>query len=81
VGNNAEPKFGLWHPEPNSLLETLVVNEHNFELQRFHLGNSSDDDFIEASLGGVDYSYRLYKKTIPNCKFIKVQFQIKILKK
>ncbi len=57
------------------------MNEHNFELQRFHLGNSSDDDFIEASLGGVDYSYRLYKKTIPNCKFIKVQFQIKILKK
>jgi len=33
--------------------------------------NSNDDDFIEASLGGMGYSCRLYKKTIANCKFIK----------
>jgi hypothetical protein len=30
------------------------------------LNNSNDDDFIEAGLGGMGYSCRLYKKTIPN---------------
>jgi hypothetical protein len=37
--------------------------------------NSSDNDFIEASLGGMGYSCRLYKKSIPNCKFIRGRFQ------
>jgi hypothetical protein len=38
--------------------------------------NFSDNDFIGACLGGMGYSCRLYKKTIPNCKFIRGQFQI-----
>jgi hypothetical protein len=42
---------------------------------------SSDDDFIEAGLDGMVYSRRLYKKTIPNCKFIRGQFQIEFFKK
>jgi len=28
----------------------------------------SDDDFIRDGLGGMGYSCKLYKKTIPNCK-------------
>jgi hypothetical protein len=36
---------------------------------------SNDDDFIKAGLGGMGYSCRLYKKTIPNCKFIICWFQ------
>jgi hypothetical protein len=36
---------------------------------------SNDDDFIKASLGGMGYSHRSHKETIPNCKFIKGQFQ------
>jgi hypothetical protein len=40
--------------------------------------NFSDDDFIGAGLGGMAYSCRLYKKTIPNCKFIKSWFQTRI---
>jgi hypothetical protein len=37
---------------------------------------SSDNDFIRDGLGGMGYSRKSYKKTIPNCKFIKGQFQI-----
>ncbi len=33
--------------------------------------NSNDNDFIRANLGGM-----CYKKTIPNCKFIRGRFQI-----
>jgi len=43
--------------------------------------NSSDNDFIEASLGGMGYSHRSYKKSIPNCKFIRGWFQTIIIKK
>jgi len=32
------------------------------------------DYFIGAGLGGMGYSCRLYKKTIPSCKFIRGQF-------
>jgi hypothetical protein len=60
VGNNAKPKFGLWHPEPNSLLETLVVNEHNSELQRFHLGNLFYD------FGNLSWEASYYHLTLPN---------------
>jgi hypothetical protein len=42
------------------------------------LWNSSDDDFIGASLGGIGYNRRLYKNTIPNYKFIRSWFQIEI---
>jgi hypothetical protein len=35
----------------------------------------SDNDFIEAGLSGMGYSRRSYKKTIPNCKFIRGLFQ------
>ncbi len=34
------------------------------------ISNSNDDDFIRVGLGGMGYSCRLYKKTIPNCGFI-----------
>jgi hypothetical protein len=37
--------------------------------------NSSDDDFIGGGLGGMGYSHRSYKKTIPNYKFNRGQFQ------
>jgi hypothetical protein len=48
---------------------------------RFKLGSSnSNDDFIITSLGKMDYSHWLYKKTIPNYKFIRGQLQIGILK-
>jgi hypothetical protein len=37
--------------------------------------NSNDDDLIGASLGGMGYNGRSYKKIIPNYKFIKGRFQ------
>jgi hypothetical protein len=40
--------------------------------------NYNDNNFIRVSLGGMGYSRRSYKKTIPNYKFIKSQFQTKI---
>jgi hypothetical protein len=40
-----------------------------------------DNDFIRAGLGGMGYCRRLYKKTIPSCKFIRGQFQTRIFKK
>jgi len=43
--------------------------------------NSSHDDFIEASLGGMGYNHRSYKKTISNCEFIRGQFQTRIFNK
>ncbi len=43
--------------------------------------NYSDDDFVRVGLGGVGYSRRLYKKTGPDCKFIRGRFQIGIFKK
>jgi hypothetical protein len=43
--------------------------------------NFSEDDFIGVGLGEMGYSRRLYKKTIPNSKFIRGQFQTKIFKK
>ncbi len=43
--------------------------------------NFSDNDFIRAGLGGMGYSRRLYKKTIPNYKFSKGLFQTRIKKK
>jgi hypothetical protein len=42
---------------------------------------SNDDDFIGASIGGLGYNHRSYKKTIPKWKFIKGQFQTGIFKK
>jgi hypothetical protein len=42
--------------------------------------NFSDDDFIGVGLARMGYSCRLYKKTIPNCKFIKVDFKLEFLK-
>ncbi len=42
--------------------------------------NSNDNDFIRVGLGGMGYSCRSYKKTIPNCKFIRGQFQIGIFR-
>jgi hypothetical protein len=42
---------------------------------------SNDDDFIKVGLGGMGYNHRSYQKTIPNCKFIRGQFQTRILKK
>jgi hypothetical protein len=36
---------------------------------------------IGAGLGGMGYSHRSHKKTIPNYKFIRGQFQIKISNK
>jgi hypothetical protein len=36
---------------------------------------SSDDEFIGASIGGMGYSRKSYKKTILNYKFIIGQFQ------
>ncbi len=53
---------------------------HHLNGKNFNI-NSNDDDFIEASLGGMGYNCRLYKKTIPNYKFIRGQFQIIIKKK
>jgi hypothetical protein len=42
---------------------------------------SDDNDFIRAGLGGMGYNHsRLYKKTIPSCKFIRGQFQTKFFK-
>jgi len=41
--------------------------------------NSNDNDFIETSLGGMRYSFRSYKKTIPNYKFIRDRFQAGML--
>jgi hypothetical protein len=43
--------------------------------------NYSDNDFIIDELGGMGYSHRVYKKTVPSCKFIRGQFQIGIIKK
>ncbi len=43
--------------------------------------NSNDNDFIGVGLGGMGYSRRSYKKTIPNYKFIRGQFQIKYFNK
>jgi hypothetical protein len=43
--------------------------------------NSSDDDFIGAGLDGIGYSHRLYKKIIPNYKFIRNWFQTGMFKK
>ncbi len=37
--------------------------------------NSNDNEIIKVDLDGMGYSHRLYKKTIPNNKFIKGQFQ------
>jgi hypothetical protein len=45
------------------------------------LTNSSDDDFIGPSLGEITYSLRSYKKTIPNCEFIKGRFQTNLFLK
>jgi hypothetical protein len=45
------------------------------------LWNSSDADFIGVGLGGMGYNDRLYKKTIPNYKFIRGSFQTKFLLK
>jgi hypothetical protein len=42
--------------------------------------NSNDNDFIIVGLGGMGYSHRSYKKTIPNYKFIKSRFQTRIFK-
>jgi len=36
---------------------------------------SNDDDFIGDGLGGMGCSCKLYKKTIPNCKFLRGWFQ------
>jgi hypothetical protein len=44
------------------------------------MNNSSDDDFIEASVSGMGYSCMSYKKIIPNYKFIRGWFWIRILK-
>jgi len=38
------------------------------------------DDFIGLGLGGMGYSRMSYKKIIPNCKFIRNQFQTRIFK-
>jgi len=43
--------------------------------------NSSDDNFFRDGLGGMGYSHRSYKKTIPNYRFIRGRFQIGIFKK
>jgi hypothetical protein len=43
----------------------------NYGCYNHNISNSHDDDFFGVSLGGMGYSHRLYKKTIPNCKFIK----------
>jgi hypothetical protein len=37
--------------------------------------HSNDDDFIGDGLGGMGCSCKLYKKTIPNYKFIRGWFQ------
>jgi hypothetical protein len=58
--------------------ESLIENV-NITLM-YWMFNSSDDDFIEASLGGMGYSCRSYKKWIPNCKFIRGWFQTIFLK-
>ncbi len=50
------------------------------ELEHVH-ANSNDDDFIGDGLGGMGYSCRSYEMTIPNCKFIRGWFQIRIFKK
>jgi hypothetical protein len=42
------------------------------------VNNSSDDNFIEAGLGGMDYSHRSYKKIISN--LLKVDSKPKFLK-
>jgi hypothetical protein len=45
------------------------------------INTSNDDDFIWTSLGGMGYSHRSYKKTIPKCKFIKGWFQTEFFRK
>jgi len=43
--------------------------------------NSNDNGFIGVGLGGMGYNCRSHRKTIPNCTFIRGQFQTGILKK
>jgi len=47
----------------------------------YNIVKSNDNDFIEVGLGGMGYSCRSYKKTIPNYKFIRGQFQTLNFKK
>jgi hypothetical protein len=57
--------------------ESLIENV-NITLM-YWMFNSSDDEFIRVGLGGMGYSCKLYKKIIPNFKFIKSWFQIRII--
>jgi hypothetical protein len=51
----------------------------NWLKQNYHVHkkNSDEHDFIRDGLGGMGYNHMLYKKTIPNYKFIRGWFQIK----
>jgi len=48
------------------------INRH---IHMYIKSNSNDNDFIGASLGGMGYNCRSYKKTIPKWIFIRGQFQ------
>ncbi len=64
-------------------IQNILKNSEIFNIfphEIFNI-NLNDDDFIGADLGGMGYSHRLLKKTIPNCKFIKGLFQINFKKK
>jgi hypothetical protein len=56
------------------IIKKIQLNEalkDTYVLSNYGCYNYSDNNFIEACLAGMGYSCRLYKKTIPNYKFIR----------
>jgi hypothetical protein len=61
------------HVDEILILKKIQLNEtlkDTYILSNYGCYHSNDNDFIEAGLIGMGYSCRLYKKTIPNYKFI-----------
>jgi hypothetical protein len=85
--SNPEPQWNwVWFSELELGLEfifsknwTWIPSSIYARKWNHNHSNSSDDDFIGPSLGGMGYYRRWYKRTISNCKFIRGRFQSGIL--
>jgi hypothetical protein len=63
------------------MLSRIMLLGTTSQSLKYNNNSSSENDFIGVGLGGMGHSSSSYKKTIPNCKFIRGRFQTRIYKK